>query len=93
MPVALTRKQRKAVEDAIRPARTEVREARRGQALLLMAKGVGSGDVATLVGVHVRTVFRWKQRFKDADDPVEKLADAPRSGRPPSLSRTPTRRA
>ena len=87
--VPLTRKQREAVATAIRPATTEVRQARRGEALLLMAAGVGSGDVATVVGVHVRTVFRWKQRFKDTDNPVEKLADAPRSGRPPSLSRTP----
>lgn len=92
-PVPLTRKAREAVEEAIRPAKTEVRKSRRGQALLLMAAGVGAGDIAMLVGVHLRTVFRWKQRFKDADNPVEKLADAPRSGRPPSLSRTPTPRA
>lgn len=89
VPVPLTRKQREAVATAIRPGTSEVRQARRGQALLLMAAGMGSGDVASVLGVHVRTVFRWKQRFKGTDNPVEKLADAPRSGRPPSLSRTP----
>lgn len=89
----LTRQQREAVEAAIRPGTTEVRRAKRGQALLLMADGVGSDDIAMLLGVHVRTVFEWKKRFAGAEDPVAKLADAPRSGRPPSLSRTRMRRA
>ena len=89
----LTPKQCEAVLAAVRPATTEVRVARRAEGLLLMAAGVGNGDVAMLVGVHVRTVEKWKARFANADDPVEKLADAPRSGRPASLSRTPTRRA
>lgn len=89
----LTPKQREGIEVAVRPATTEVRISNRAQALLLMAEGVGSGDVAMLLGVHVRTVFRWKKRFVGSDDPVAKLADAPRSGRPPSLSRTPTQHA
>lgn len=92
-PFPLARKQRAAVEAAIRPATTEVRIAKRGEGLLLMAAGVGAGDIAMLLGVHVRTVFKWKARFAKADDPVEMLADAPRSGRPVSLSRTPTQRA
>jgi hypothetical protein len=89
--VPLTREQRKAVEDAIRPAKTEVRVAKRGQAVLLMAAGVGPEDIARLLGVHVRTVYDWKARIAKADDPAAKLADAPRSGRPPSLSRKRTR--
>ena len=89
-PYPLSAEQREAVEAAIRPARTEVRVARRGQALLLLAAGVGSGDVATLLGVHARTVFKWKARFSKADDPTKVLADGPRSGRPPSLSRRRT---
>ena len=56
-PYPLTAEQCEAVETAIRPATTEVRVARRGQALLLLAAGVGAEDVAMLVGVHVRTVF------------------------------------
>ena len=92
-PVALAAEARERVEEAIRPAKTEGRVLKRGEALLLMAEGVGSGDVAMLLGVHVRTVFRWKARFAGIDDPVVKLVDAPRSGRPISLSRTRTRRA
>jgi len=89
----LTLKQRVAIEEAIRPATTEVRQAKRAEAVLLMAQGVGSGDIAMVLGVHVRTVFKWKARFAGVEDPVAKLADAPRSGRPPSLSRTQTPRA
>lgn len=89
-PFPLAPEQRAAVEAALRRATTEVRVAKRGQALLLMADGVGAGDIAMLLGVHVRTVFEWKARFAKVDNPVEMLADAPRSGRPPSLSRTPS---
>ena len=91
-PFPLSAKKREAIEAAVRPAKTQVRHAKRAQALLLLAAGVGAPDIARLLGVHERTVWSWKARFAGVDDPVEKLADAPRSGRPPSLSRTPTRR-
>lgn len=90
--VRLTRAQRDAIEAALRPAKTETRVAKRGQAVLLMAAGVGAPDIAMLVGVHVRTVSKWKARIAKAADPAAKLEDAPRSGRPPSLSATQTRR-
>jgi transposase len=53
-----------------------------------MADGVSPYDVAKILGVHVRTAWEWKARFVHCDDPVSKLVDAPRPGRPPSLSRT-----
>jgi DNA-binding CsgD family transcriptional regulator len=92
-PFPLASVTRRQVEEAIRPGKTEARVLKRGEALRLMAEGVGSGDIAMLLGVHVRTVFRWKARFANSDDPVTKLADAPRCGRPISLSRTPMRHA
>jgi hypothetical protein len=92
-PFPLASEQRAQVEAAIRPAKTEARVLKRAEALLLLAEGVGSGDIAMLLGVHVRTVFRWKGRFASTDTPAAKLADAPRSGRPISLSRTPMPRA
>jgi DNA-directed RNA polymerase specialized sigma24 family protein len=88
-PFPLTPEQRQRVEAAIRPAKTEARVLKRAEALLLMAEGVGSGDVAKLLGIHVRTVFKWKKRFRGADDVCEKLEDGPRSGRPVSLFPTP----
>ena len=85
-PVALTAEQRAAVEAEIRPGKAEHRVVRRGQALLLMADGVSVSDTAMLLGAHIRTVYEWRQRFIGAADPAAKLVDAPRSGRPPSLS-------
>jgi hypothetical protein len=80
-----------AVEAAIRPATAEKRVVKRGEALLLMASGVSVRDTAHAVGVDERTAFEWRQRFSTTDDPVSKLVDAPRSGRPPSLSPRPPR--
>lgn len=88
----LTAEEREQVEAALRPATAEVRVTKRAEGLLLMAAGVGSGDIAMLLGVQVRTVEKWKARFASAKNPAEKLTDAPRSGRPVSLSRTSTRR-
>ena len=51
----------------------------------MMADGVPGMDIARVLGVRERTVERWRRRF-DCENPSEKLADAPRSGRPPSLS-------
>ena len=85
----LSAAQRAEIEAAIRPDKVEKRVLRRGEALLFMADGVAATDIAKVLGVDVRTVQRWKSRF-DCDDPAKMLADAPRSGRPPSLSQRPT---
>jgi len=85
--IALSAEERARVEVAMRPAKAEQRVVRRAQALLMMADGVPGTDIARLLGVHVVTVQLWRRRF-DCENPVDKLADAPRSGRPPSLSRT-----
>jgi transposase len=85
----LSEEDRAVIAAAMRPAKAEQRIVRRAQALLMMADGVPGTDIARVLGVHVRTVQDWRQRF-DCEAPVEKLADAPRSGRPPSLSPTAT---
>jgi transposase len=87
----LSPEQRADLEAAIRPDKAEKRVVRRAQAALLMADGVATADIAVLLGVDLRTVMKWRNRFRCAD-PVTKLADAHRSGRPPSLSRPPTAR-
>src|SRR5579863_10170518 len=89
-PLELSAEQRMDLEAAMRPEKAQRRIVTRAQAVLLMADGVPTCDVAMLVGVHQRTAEKWRVRFT-YDDPVKKLADAPRSGRPPSLSRRPTR--
>ncbi len=89
MPLELSPEQRTDIETAMRPEKAERRIVVRAQALLFMADGVPASDIAMVLGVHERTVFRWRRRF-ECDHPEDRLADAPRSGRPPSLSRTPT---
>jgi transposase len=91
MALVLTAAERERIEAAVRPAKAEQRIVRRAQALLMMADGVPGTDIARLLGVNIRTAQEWRRRF-DCDNPGDRLADAPRSGRPPSLSRTPLRR-
>jgi exonuclease VII small subunit len=73
-----------AVEATLRPEKAEQRVVRRAEAVRRMAAGVAAPDIAMLLGVHVRTVYKWRQR-SSGPDPVAKLADAPRPGRPRSL--------
>ncbi len=89
MPLKLSPEQRIDIEAAMRPEKAERRIVTRAQAVLFMADGVPACDIAMVLGVHERTVFKWRKRF-ECEAPALKLADAPRSGRPPSLSRTPT---
>src|ERR671925_611671 len=84
--IVLSAEERARVEAAMRPAKAEQRVVRRAQAVLMMADGLPGTDIARLLGVDVATVQKWRRRF-DCENPADKLADAPRSGRPPSLSR------
>ena len=88
VPILLSAEARAAIAAAMRPAKAEQRVVRRAQALLMMGDGVPGTDIARVLGVHVRTVQDWRRRF-DCEAPVDKLADAPRSGRPRFLSLTP----
>jgi hypothetical protein len=92
VPLALPTEARAHCEALLRAGTTERRVAQRAQALLLLADGVDSTSIAAALGVHQRTVFKWKLRF-DVSDPVSKLTDAPGAGRPISLFPTPRRRA
>jgi transposase-like protein len=87
--IVLSADERARIEAAMRPAKAEQRVVRRAHALLMMADGVPGTDIARLLGVNTATVQKWRRRF-DCDNPCDKLADGPRSGRPPSLSRTPS---
>ena len=89
VPLSLSSGARTDVEMAMRPEKAERRIVLRAQALLFMADGVPAPDIAMVLGVHVRTVFKWRKRF-ECDHLETKLLDAPRSGRPPSLSRART---
>src|SRR4051812_28120605 len=89
VPLVLSPERRMDIEAAMRPETAERRIVARAQALLFMADCVPACDIAMVLGVDERTVFRWRKRFV-CEHPERKLADAPRSGRPPSLSQPPT---
>lgn len=91
VPVTLTSGERMELEQLLRLGKVERRIAVRAQAALLLADGVSGHDVATLLGVHDSTVDEWRARFRGGNV-IAKLADAPRSGRPPTLSRAPNAR-
>ena len=53
--------------------------ARRGRIILLLADGMTITDIATMVGISRRFVYKWVQRF--LAEGVEGLADKPGRGR------------
>lgn len=85
----LSSEDRARLESILRATTVEKRLWQRGQALLWMADGVPGADIARLLGVEESTVCRWRKRFA-GEKPLDRLADAPRSGRPLSLSRRRT---
>src|SRR5215813_4474521 len=52
--------------------------ARRGRMILLLADGVSITDIAAMVGITRRFVYKWVQRFLEQG--VEGLADKPGRG-------------
>jgi transposase len=61
-------------------------EQRRAQALLWLAQGFPVQEIADLLGITRQTVYNWADRFRDRTEGSlrERLADAARSGRPPT---------
>lgn len=71
---------RQRLADALRRA-TDVRTYRRVQAVLLVARGHCVPEVAELTGAKTAAVYDWVGRYLRTHQP-DRLADAPRSGRP-----------
>jgi|SRR5687767_6382294 transposase len=65
---------------------SDAKQQSRVQALLWLAAGEPVDRIANLLGVSRRTVYYWARRFQQRDerDFPARLADAPRSGRPPT---------
>lgn len=57
----------------------------RARIVLAGADGLGSAEIAVLVGCAPRTVRKWKARFR-AEPTVDSLRDRPRTGRPAQIS-------
>ncbi len=63
VPLELSADQRMDLEAALRPDKAENRIVRRAQAVLFMAAWVPASDIAKVLGVHPRTVEKWRVRF------------------------------
>jgi len=84
--ITLSKRKRIALQDFMVHAPT-TREYRRAQALGWLATGgVTVAEAAERLGVSRRTVYNWVHRFEQRADLElrDRLADAPRSGRPPT---------
>ncbi len=65
---------------------SQAKELRRAQALLWLDEGESGAAVARRLGVSRRTVYYWVERLTSRTELelAQRLADAPRSGRPPT---------
>ena len=81
--INLTNREHRRISEIMRLTR-DVRVVKRAQALLWLSDGDTPDEVADRLWVTPRTIYRWIERFEGRDDwPLaERLADAPRSGRP-----------
>lgn len=82
-PLILSRRQRSDLE-CLASHNPVSRERCRAQALLWLDEGETVEQVVESLRVSRRTVYYWRERFHDCDerDLRQRLADAPRPGRP-----------
>ena len=80
-PVEIPHDVRPELEALVRISKAPHAVVQRARIILLSAQGLGSAAVAREVGWDVRTVRKWRSRFR-ADPRVRTLYDRKRSGRP-----------
>jgi transposase-like protein len=88
-PVTILPEQREALEQLVRTRSTPQQLALRARMILHAADGVGVRESARDLGVWPKTVRYWRRRWRQAADGQsvpERLADAPRSGAPPTYT-------
>ena len=80
----LTDEDRQPLEALLRSPKTPQSLALRSRIVLLSAAGQSVQEVATALGTSTRSVYKWRNRFKDVG--LDGLKDLPRSGQPKKLS-------
>jgi transposase len=88
-PVTVLADQREALEQLIRTHSTAQQLALRARMIVHAADGIGVRESARELGVWPKTVRYWRKRWRQAGDKCsvcERLADAPRSGAPPTYT-------
>ena len=88
-PVTVLPDQRETLEQLVRTHSTAQQLALRARMIVHAADGVGVRESARELGVWPKTVRYWRKRWRQADkkcSACERLADAPRSGAPPTYT-------
>ena len=87
-PIVLSEVERDELDRLVRAYSTPQQLALRAQIILLAANGIGNRDSARRLGVTVQTVRCWRRRWGGEPDLalVDRLADAPRPGTPPTFT-------
>jgi transposase len=87
-PIVLSEVERDELDRLVRAHSTPQQLALRAQIVLLAAEGIGNRDSARRLGVTVQTVRCWRRRWGGEPDLalVDRLADAPRPGTPPTFT-------
>jgi transposase len=88
--VEVTVDDRATLESWIRATTTEQRLVLRAQIILALARGRTNREVAEELSIRPATVSKWRTRF--AREGIGGLADAPRSGKPPTYTEEAERR-
>lgn len=82
--IELSAEEEKTLRMWTRAGTTEQRLAKRARIILLLAEGLPVGEVSRQGGMSEISVFKWKRRFLELR--LDGLADAPRRGRPASIT-------
>jgi DNA-binding CsgD family transcriptional regulator len=87
-PIVLSEVERDELDRLVRAHSTPQQLALRAQIVLLAANGIGNRDSARRLGVTVQTVRCWRWRWGGEPELalVDRLADAPRPGTPPTFT-------
>jgi putative transposase len=86
-PIVLSEVERDELDRLVRAHSTPQQLALRAQIILLAANGIGNRDSARRLGVTVQTVRCWRRWSGEPDLAlVDRLADAPRPGTPPTFT-------
>ena len=87
-PIALSPEERTELERLIRSHSTPQHLARRARMIVMAADGIGVGETAERLGVWRKGVIFWRARWLagGGESAAERLADAPRSGAPATIT-------
>ncbi|MBC2594491.1 IS630 family transposase [Ruficoccus amylovorans] len=83
-PIFLSEEEQSTLDGLIRKRNAPAQEVQRAKMVLLASQGLSNRAIADELSVHAQTVGYWRKRF--AAGRLPSLSEAPRSGRPRTIS-------